>query len=320
MLFIFRGTTLDSQLLEYFLRVSDLGSINKAAADLHISQPALSRHIANLEQKVGAQLFVRSRGGVRLTDAGRLLADRTRPLLRQLTSIKEEVGEAAAGHLNLGIPPSWQEVFTVEFVQRLSRTYPGVKLRVSEGVSNSVRDQMLAGTLDLCIIPFEPSPPAGFQQTPLVREPLILVGSNHKGLVPSQPQTVASLSALNLILPARPNVLRSQVEHALVRKGLTFKVLVETDSLALCLDLAALDRGFTVVPACSLYRSKMAPSLSWAPVSGMFMTWVLLENEARSHSPTLRRGRSVLLEVVERAVAGSEWFGAERHRNILTTA
>ena len=55
---------MDSKLLEYFLRIAELGSINKAAADLHLSQPALSRHVASLEHEMGTKLFNRTQGGV----------------------------------------------------------------------------------------------------------------------------------------------------------------------------------------------------------------------------------------------------------------
>ncbi|MFA7625212.1 MAG: LysR family transcriptional regulator, partial [Pusillimonas sp.] len=90
---------MDSRVLECFLRVAELGSINRAAVDLNLSQPALSRQIAGLEHEMQVQLFIRSQGGVRLTEAGKLLSDRVRPLLRQFAVIKAQVGERAAGLL-----------------------------------------------------------------------------------------------------------------------------------------------------------------------------------------------------------------------------
>src|SRR5450631_3627565 len=178
---------MDSRLLEYFLRITELGSINKAAADLQLSQPALSRHVASLEHEMGTKLFNRTQGGVNLTDSGRLLADRARPLLRQFTILKEQVGEKAVGQLAVGIPPSWQHVFTSPFVEKMATQYPGVGLRVHEGVSNMLRDYMFAGLLDLCIVPFDTAAAAGYRQTALVREPLILVGKASDGLKPDEP-------------------------------------------------------------------------------------------------------------------------------------
>jgi LysR family nitrogen assimilation transcriptional regulator len=97
----------------------------------------------------------------------------------------------------------------------------------------------------------------------------------------------------------------------LVRKGMTFKAVVETDTLSLCLDLARRGTGLTVVPACSLTARGLDESLSWAPVRGLHVTWALFENQARSHSPAVRECRRLLIDTVVDALQGKEWFGAE---------
>lgn len=298
-------------MLDYFLRVAELGSINKAAADLQLSQPALSRHIASLEHEMGTQLFTRTQGGVVLTDGGKLLADRARPLLRQFAILKEQVGDMAAGQVAIGIPTSWQHVFTSPLVERMTERFPGVALRVHEGVSNILRDYMFAGLLDLCIVPFATTPAAGYRQTALVREPLVLVGNAESGLQPDEPAPVSRLDGVKLVLPGRPNVLRAQVEHTLARKGMSFKVAVETDTLTLCLELARRGVGYTVVPACAVHYRGVDETLMWAPIRGMYMTWAVCENQARSHSVAVREGRRLVFETVGNALISKEWFGAE---------
>lgn len=302
---------MDSRLLEYYLRVAELGSINRAAADLGLSQPALSRHIASIEHEMQAQLFVRSQGGVRLTDAGRLLADRTRPLLRQFAILKEQVGERAAGQLSVGIPPSWHQVLTSTFVTRLLDEYPGIMLRMYEGVSNLLREHLLAGLLDLCIVPFDQTPATGYKQTPLLREPLVLVGHAGSGLSFNEPVPVTHLDSLKLILPARPNMLRTQIENALNRKSMTFRTIVETDTLRLCLELAGRSSGYTVVPACALHGHGLGDSIQWAPIKGMYLTWSLYENEARAHSQAVLEGRRLLLSTLAESLKEGSWYGAE---------
>jgi LysR family nitrogen assimilation transcriptional regulator len=302
----------DSRLLEYFLRVAELGSINKAAADLHLSQPALSRHIASLEHEMGTQLFNRTRGGITLTDSGKLLSDRARPLLRQFAILKEQVAEKVAGQLAIGIPPSLQYVFTSAFVREMTTQYPGVFLRVYEGMSHVLRDYIFAGLLDLCIIPFNASPAVGYRQTAIVREPLVLVGRAQEGLQPEDPAPLSRLDGMRLVLPGRPNVLREQIEHMLRRKGMEFRIAVETDTLTLCLELAQQGMGYAVVPACAIYQHSLGNTISWAPVQGMFVTWALLENRARTHSQAVREGRKVVIHTVAESLAARTWFGAER--------
>lgn len=303
---------MDSRLLECFLRVAELGSINRAAADLNLSQPALSRHVAALEREMGAELFSRSHGGVRLTDAGQLLAERLRPLLRQFALLKQQVGEKAAGQLSVGISPSWHHVFTTEFVAAMVEQSPGVSLRVHEDVSHVLRDHMMAGLLDLCIAPFDASRSAGYRQTALVREPLVLVGALDDKLRPDAPATVTALDGKRLVLPGRSNSLRNQIENGMIRKGLQFRLALETDTLAVCMDFARLGTGYTVVPAGALCEPGLGDSVSWTPLRGMYLTWALYENEDRSHSQAVIEGRRLALRMVTRSLKAGRWHGVER--------
>jgi len=303
---------MDLRLLEYMLRVAELGSINKAATDLQLSQPALSRYISALERDMGAKLFIRTQSGVALTEAGRLCADRARPLLRQLAMVKKEVGDAAAGQLSIGVPPSWQHVFTFIYVRKLATEYPGIRLRVQEGVSHSLRDSLMAGLLDLAIIPFDTAAPSGFIQTPLVREPLVIVGPPSEGFRCEEPVPLSRVSAAKLILPGRPNLLSTQVEHVLKRKGMEFRIAVETDTLALCLDLARQGFGLTIVPACALSSSEAQNGVSWGPLRGMYISWALFENKARSHSPAVREGGALVSKILAETLNTDRWFGAEK--------
>jgi LysR family nitrogen assimilation transcriptional regulator len=309
---------MEFRLLAYFLRVAELGSINRAAADLHLSQPALSRHIAALEHEMGTQLFTRTQGGVALTDSGKLLTDRARPLLRQFAILKAQVGEMAAGQVAIGIPASWQHVFTSPLVERMTARFPGVALRVYEGVSNVLRDYMFAGLLDLCVVPFATTPPAGYRQTALIREPLVLVGNEGSGLRQDEPTSISQLDGMKLVLPSRPNLLRTQVEHTLARKGMEFKVVVETDTLTLCLDLARRGVGCTVVPACAVHPRGFGRAIVWSPLRGMVMTWALCESQSRTHSPAVREGRRLVFETVAEAVSSGDWFGAESASSAVT--
>lgn len=302
---------MESRLLEYLLRVAELGSINKAAADLHLSQPALSRHIAALEEEMGTKLFSRSQSGVSLTESGQLLAERARPLLRQFSILKEQVGEMAAGQLSIGIPPSWHKVFTSPFIKNLVTQSPQIKLRVHEGVSHILRDHMMAGILDLCVIPFDTSPPLGFKQTALVREPLVLVGSAGEKLNPDEATPLSRLDGTKLVLPGRPNAVRALVEHMLLRKGMEFRTAVETDTLGLCLDLARQGIALSVVPACALSGNEFGDEISWSPIRGLYLTWSLFESQARSHSQAVREGKRVLIATLQDTIKSKSWWGLE---------
>ena len=304
---------MDSRLIEYFLRVAELGSINKAASDLRLSQPALSRHIALLEHQMRAKLFTRTQGGVTLTDAGTLLLERARPILRQLSKLVEEVGDRAAGQLSFGVAPSWQHMFTSTYISQLVQEFPGVSLRIHEGASHELREVMHSGMLDLAIVPFEGNPPQGYVHTPLVREPLILVSHRGAHLRPDRPVPLSRLENVNLALPGKPNVIRAQIENSLERRELQFKTLFEIDAMNLSIELARQGICETVTPCCAVSgNARWKDEVSWSPIRGMYMSWALCENTARSHSPAVREGQKLVQKVVDQILGRGQWLGAER--------
>jgi LysR family nitrogen assimilation transcriptional regulator len=301
---------MDSKSIEYFLRVVEFGSINKAAGDLNISQPSLSRIVSALEHEMGTTLFTRTQGGVQLTDAGKLLSDRARPLLAQFDLLKDQLGETS-GQMALGIPPSWQDVFTSVLIKRILIGSPGVTLRIHEGVSHVLREHMAAGLLDLCIAPFTNTPLNGYTQTNLVREPLVLVGHSSDKLNPLEAVALSRLNGLSLVLPGKPNTIRLLIEHSLQRQSLKFKLAIQVDTLSLCLNVASQRLAYTVVPACAVVKIGKQQDVSWAPIKGCYLTWALFENDSRSHSAAVRECKRVMHESLKDSLASGEWIGAE---------
>lgn len=304
---------MESKLIEFFLRVVELGSINRAAADLHLSQPALSRHIANLEHQIGTKLFTRTQGGVVPTEAGLLLQSRAGPVLRQLGMLIEQVGERASGQLSVGVPPSWQHLFATRFIAGIVDHFPGVSLRIYEGVSHELREAMQGGMLDLAIVPFDHSPPAGYRYTKLLREPLVLVASKEEGLKSGTPVPMSRLHNLDLALPGRSNAIRTYIEDALIREQYAFKLAFEIDAMNLSMELAREGLVHTVTPCCAVSGSRRWENeVSWAPIRRTSITWALCENTARSHSLAVREGVSQVFQLVTQIVASGNWLGAEQ--------
>src|SRR6185437_11564849 len=77
--------------LHYFVRIAELGSITRAAAHLHLAQPALTRHVQRLEEELGVALFTRANRGVRLTEAGQKLLDSATRILRDVERTGDEI-------------------------------------------------------------------------------------------------------------------------------------------------------------------------------------------------------------------------------------
>lgn len=311
------GKPMNSLHLEYFVRVAELGSINKAATDLRLSQPALSRNISLLEREMGTSLFVRNSNGVRLTEAGKLLYEKTNPLLRQFAILKEQIGEMAEGHVAIGFPPSWRHIITTKFAVDMVSMSSQVHLQISENVSHILRSQLMDGVLDLCVVPIDPAIPDEYRQTPLVTEPMILVASIDEGLNPKKPISIKELEGRKLILPSRPNYMRAKIEHEFAQSGKTMRASLETDTLNLCLELSRQGIGTTVVPGCAIIGSPFYDEISWTPIKGLTLKWGLIENSKRSHSLAVRECRRYVLKAVTKILAQKQWYKAQKVKSAV---
>jgi LysR family nitrogen assimilation transcriptional regulator len=116
--------------LAYFVRIADLGSFTKAAQHVRVAQPALTRHIHQLEAKFGIELFFRSSRGVVLTEAGKHLYDNATRILHDIERTSDEMRSFAgipSGKTVLGVTPSLCPVVVPTLLSRHRRKLPGVE-------------------------------------------------------------------------------------------------------------------------------------------------------------------------------------------------
>jgi LysR family nitrogen assimilation transcriptional regulator len=303
---------LEIRVIEYLLRVVEHGSLNRAAEELRLSQPSLSRWLNLLEREVGTQLLIRTRRGIKLTDAGALLVEQVRPILRQLDLLRDEIGKKGKSELALGMPLSMQRIVTAPFIEHLGLVQPNLRMRIYEGINNAVRKWMEDGLLDLAVMTDLEQAPGNFETTPLIRDQLVLVGDRHSGLRMDTPVPLSRIGVAHMILPGRPNVIRAYVENAVHRAGKQYHNRIEAETLALCLELVRRGLGYTIMPSCALIGQLEDPNaLRGAPVSGLSLTWNLCVNRARLHTVVVRAVAEALREFVEARVRSKEWPLAE---------
>jgi LysR family nitrogen assimilation transcriptional regulator len=298
----------EARLLEYFLRVVELGSINRAALELNLSQPSLSRWLSLLEREIGSALLIRTRQGIRTTDAGQVLVERVQPVLRQLHLLRDEIGKKATSQVKLGMPVSMQRVITAPFAEEILRHQPHITLRVYEGINNAIRRWMEEGLIDAGIMVLTERAPRTFSALPLATERLMLVGDRNAGLRLDVPVPLSRLNSADLILPGRPNAIRAQVENAIRRAGSAYRCRFEAETVALCLELTRRGLGYTVTPSCALHdRLLQDEELTAAPIRNLTVTWALHINRAREHSVAVLALTAALRNFVVATIAAGEW-------------
>ena len=245
--------------LLYFVRVAELGSFTRAAAALGVAQPALSRQVRLLEVELRHTLLRRTGRGAVTTAAGALLLEHGRGILHQVDRARDELAQmrgGLAGRVAIGLPPSVARALTVRLSRAFQAQLPDARLAVSEGLSTSLLESLVAGRLDVAVL-YNAAVTPDVEITPLGREELLLVqpaaappgahADSADGTAPTAHATLAELSQLPLVIPSRPNAIRMHVEGALAQAGLSPTVAMEVDGIPSILELVAGGAGCAVL-------------------------------------------------------------------------
>lgn len=171
-----RRPTFTLEQLRSFVAVSETEHFSKAAASLFLTQAAVTQQVRHFERAVGLQLFERDGRGVKLTSAGRLLADTCRAALRSVEVVEDSaltMRHLQAGSLELGASPTCATYYVPPYLAEFSRRHPGIKLGMSVEPSADLCRRVLVGTLDCAVIEADPDPQLVVFE--LTRDELILV-------------------------------------------------------------------------------------------------------------------------------------------------
>lgn len=165
-----------------FLRLAKTGNYTKAAADLYISQSALSRHIAALEREIGIQLIHYPEDRFELTPAGEIVRDGFKEVLGSYSALLERLDDYAKGiegELTLGILSSDNEGYAYEIVSAFRKQYPNIKLFTRFADHYQLMDEIGRGELDaaLCSSLFADAT-EGIDALPFIRVPMAVVMTN----------------------------------------------------------------------------------------------------------------------------------------------
>src|SRR5437773_12396887 len=140
---------------EVFLAVAKAGSFRAAAEAMHLSQPALSQHVAEMERELGTRLFDRLGRKVALTEAGRVLEEHAHRLFASLASAREAVADLSGlkrGSLVLGASTTPGIYVLPGMIAAFQGKYPGVALSLRIGNSALIEEQIRGNELDLGVV------------------------------------------------------------------------------------------------------------------------------------------------------------------------
>lgn len=236
--------------IRYFLAVADTEHFTRAADDLHVSQPALSQQVRQLEEELGTPLFDRVGRRVRLTRAGETFRTHARRILAEVTeahSALQELDALERGLLTVGAVQTVNAYLIPPAVSKFRKAYPGIAVRVEELAADDVERGVLEGRLDLGLT-FVPAREAGLAAEALFEEELVLVtGARHR-LARRRTVDVSILDGEPLVLLPQTYCTRRVIDAALQTARVQPRVAVEMNSIEGILRMVRSSSGATIVP------------------------------------------------------------------------
>lgn len=260
---------MDINALQAFIAVAEHHSFSTAAASLHLSQPAVSKRIRQLESELDTRLFDRVARRVPLTEAGRALLPSARRILlevgesrRRLANLSGRVG----GTLSIGTSHHIGLHRLPDLLRRYTRLYPEVDLDLRFLDSEEGCHRVEHGELELALVTLPQQTPDALLATPVWDDPLTIVIAPGHPLATQAEQSVASLADYPAILPAVGTFTRGVIERAMGARGLHPSVRLETNYLETIRSMVSIGLGWSALPRTMLDDSVRALNVPELPL------------------------------------------------------
>lgn len=242
---------MDTQNLQAFLLVAETGSFSMAAEQLHLTQPAVSKRVALLEERLQRSLFDRIGRNISLTEAGEALLPHAKRIAQELLfavqSVRDLEGEvggtlrlATSHHIGLHrLPP---------ILSYYSKAFPQVHIDIDFMDSEQAYDLIAQGKAELAIVTLSPVDEGGMITRPIWRDPLDFMVQREHILADGGQLTLADLSAHPAILPGLNTYTGQIIKRLFDQQGMQLQVSMATNYLETIRMMASVGLGWTILP------------------------------------------------------------------------
>jgi LysR family hydrogen peroxide-inducible transcriptional activator len=244
--------------LRHFLKVAEHSNFTRAAEDIALSQPALSRSVGRLEAELGQPLFERQTRSVSLTDAGHLLLERARQILLLVDDTKALFNDdGQTGRIRVASIPTIAPYFLPERLKRFHRDFPEANVVVHEDTTENLLKKLNDGLVDVMIAAF-PIEARYLQIEKLFDEELLLVTAKENPLAKRKSIRLHDLESLPFVLLGEAHCLTDSIVSFCRQKSFHPLSVERTSQLATVQELVALDHGISLVPKMAAERDNSA--------------------------------------------------------------
>ena len=245
------GKPLQSSLnsLLVFHEVAKHKSFSKAAEGLFISQPAVTKHVRNLELKVGMGLIQRGRGGFALTDVGKILFKCTQKISFHLMEIENVLGNLQKDHhglLKIGTTESYSKCLMPKLLSGFQTSFSSIKIALDVGNSEEIEKNLLNYKNDLVLIGVT-KVSSKFESIPFLREELVLIVSPTHPLAKRQTVSLKEIERFPLIIRAKGSTTRRILLQAFKDLDIHPSLLIEAGSSEFIKQWVSEGKGISVI-------------------------------------------------------------------------
>lgn len=261
---------MDTQLLQAFAAVAEHGSFSAAAEQLHLTQPAVSKRVALLENQLGCSLFDRIGRQTTLTEAGRALLPHAQLVLQELRAARRHIQDlrgGVTGLLSMGISHHMGLHRLPEVLKRFSQQYPDVRLDIDFLDSEEAYERVLLGEVELGVITLAPVEKPPLQQTPIWKDELVVAVARNHPLATQQRVGPRALSQYRAILPGLNTYTGRIVKALFEQQQLPLDVSMSTNYLETIKVMVSIGLGWSVLPRTLLDDSLCGLALTGQKLS-----------------------------------------------------
>ena len=301
--------------LRYFVKIVEAGSFSRAAATIHVAQPALSQQIAELEERLGVKLLQRSARGVTPTAAGEVLLREAAAILHQLDQLPGIVRSSSGepeGAVSVGLAISLASTLIGPLVRRVQTSLPRVKLKLSDADSRSLEQGIAANHLDMAVV-YEDELVSAFSRRPIFRQRMYLIGSEPT-FKNGAPVSIDDVAKLPLVLPSLPNGRRSLIDRAFAERGFLPNIVAEAETLSSELSAVRSGVAHTILPVANPERFISDGFVEPVMIEpGLFLTCSVISSSDFPLSHAGEAVRRLVTEFLEKelrkmGLMGVEWL------------
>ncbi len=261
--------------MQTLLAVVEAQNFTRAAQALSMTQPAVSHHIKQLEEELGAPLFVRSKTGLRLTSQGEIAVKYARRLKALDEKLHRELENAETGRTNLrvGITHITESNLTSAVLAKCSSEHRGLSITITTDTIKNLYEALGNYEIDLAIVEGPMTDPQ-FSSMMLDTDYLVCAMSVGNPLARHSAVTLGQLKREQMILRLPSSATRMLFESALERSGesiRSFQVAVEVDNIATIKDLIRKDLGVSILPRSACMDELRKGKLAALPIENLSM-------------------------------------------------